>query len=312
MDVGIEHCTVCWGYRDRALALAEALRAQFDAKVDVMDGTLGQFDVRVDGKLIWSRGENLLARMKPPRLPDISEVVTAIERGKSLTERKTLPIGSKRGAFSPEDAKRFYDRFGSWQDTQFYEKAALEHLVAHSDFQSASAVFELGCGTGKLADYLFKMELADNASYVGVDISTIMIKLATERLANWKGRVELQQADGTIRLPYLDGIFDRFLATYVLDLLSPSAIDHVLSEAHRLLRPNGKLCVISLTEGIKPMSRILSSIWKNVHAFNPRLVGGCRLLRVSTILDRATWKIDHAEVVCAWGICSEIVIASPT
>jgi hypothetical protein len=46
MDVWIEHCTVCWGYRDRALALAEALRAQFDAKVDVMDGTLGQFDVR--------------------------------------------------------------------------------------------------------------------------------------------------------------------------------------------------------------------------------------------------------------------------
>jgi hypothetical protein len=30
--------------------------------------------------------------------------------------------------FTPADAKRFYDRFGSKQDLQFYENAALEHL----------------------------------------------------------------------------------------------------------------------------------------------------------------------------------------
>jgi len=68
MEVRIEHCTVCWGYSDRELILAEALRKRFGARVEVVDGTLGQFDVRVDGKLISSRGEHLLARIKPPRL----------------------------------------------------------------------------------------------------------------------------------------------------------------------------------------------------------------------------------------------------
>jgi selT/selW/selH-like putative selenoprotein len=91
MDVLIEHCTVCWGYRDRALVLAEALRPRFDAKVAVVDGTLGQFDVRVDGELIWSRGENLLARIKPPRLPNVSELITTIDRRKLLPEQKAAP-----------------------------------------------------------------------------------------------------------------------------------------------------------------------------------------------------------------------------
>lgn len=67
--------------------LAEALREQFGARVDVVNGTLGQFDVRVDGTVLWSRGASLLARIKPPRLPDVSDLVAAIERHNSPPER---------------------------------------------------------------------------------------------------------------------------------------------------------------------------------------------------------------------------------
>ena len=252
MDARIEHCTVCWGYRDRALVLAEALRTRFDAKVAVIDGTLGQFDVRVDGELIWTRGEKLLARAKPPRLPDVSEVITAVDRRKSLPEQKTSLTENARYQFSPEAAKRFYDRFGLWQDAQFYERAALGRLMAHSDFRHASAVFELGSGTGKLAECLLKTNLPDNASYTGVDISTTMIRIASERLANWRGRATLQQADGTARLPYVEGVFDRFIAAYVLDLLSRSAIDHVLSEALSLKVSNAA----EASETAMPMTQV--------------------------------------------------------
>lgn len=310
MNVRIEHCTVCWGYRDRALALAEELRKQLSATVEVVGGTLGQFDVRVDGRLISSRGDNLLARMKPPRLPDISDVVAAIER-QSLPHESALPPERARG-FGAEDAKRVYDRLGSWQDAQFYERAALKCLVGHSDFGHASMVFEWGCGTGRLAEYLLKKHLSEDATYVGIDISTTMVRLATSRLATWSSRVKPEQVDGTARLPYASGAFDRFVATYVLDLLSEPTINQVVSEARRLLRPNGKLCVVSATEGITLVSSIVGSIWKRLYAFNPSLVGGCRPVRVSMLLDRAAWSIEHTQIVCFWGICSEVVIASPT
>lgn len=312
MDILIEHCTVCWGYRGRALILAETLRKQFNANVEVVGGTLGQFDVRVDGKLVSSRGEGLLARIMPPRLPDISDVVAAIERKTSLPQRKALRRQAVPREFGPEDAKRFYDRFGSWQDTQFYERAALKYLLLHSDFKHASAVFEWGCGTGRLAQCLFKGRLANKASYVGIDISTTMIGIARRRLALWSGHATVQQADGTAELPYADYAFDRFVATYVLDLLPPPAINHMLTEAHRMLRSNGKLCLVSSTEGVTAISRTVTSIWNYVHTLNPRLVGGCRPLRVSTLLDDTVWRIEHAHVVCSWRICSEIVIACRT
>lgn len=170
------------------------------------------------------------------------------------------PIAHRR--FDPEDAKRFYDRFGRFQDLQFYERAALRHLVAHSDFEHASAVFEWGCGTGRLAHCLFKNHLADDASYVGIDVSTTMTKIARRRLSNWSGRAIVQQADGTAKLPCSDSTFDRFIATYVLDLLPESKINRVLSNAHQLLHPKGKLCIVTSTEGVTPVSRMLSSIWK--------------------------------------------------
>ena len=62
------------------MALAEALRERFGAKVEVVEGTFGQFDVLVDGRLLWSRGESLFARMKPPRFPDVSRVIETIEQ----------------------------------------------------------------------------------------------------------------------------------------------------------------------------------------------------------------------------------------
>ena len=48
----------------------------------------------------------------------------------------------------------FYDAFGKKQDKQFYEDAAIDHLIEHGEFEKAGYVVEFGCGTGKLASRL--------------------------------------------------------------------------------------------------------------------------------------------------------------
>ncbi|MDE3147964.1 MAG: class I SAM-dependent methyltransferase [Acidobacteriota bacterium] len=315
VDVRIKHCPLSWAYRERAfaLALAKALRERFGAKVEITAGAFGQFDVYVDGKLVVSRGQSLLVRITPSRLPNAVMVIAAVERYLSTGEANLdlAKAGHMGREFGPEDAKRFYDRFGSKQDVQFYERVALKDLVAHAGFEHASAVFELGCGTGRFAASLFEKHLAADACYLGVDISTAMTGIATRRLAPWSGRFEVRQADGTTSLLYPDGAFDRFVATYVLDLLPEAAIKAVLAEAHRLLTPQGKLCLVTSTEGIDTVSRLLCSAWKRVHAFNPRLVGGCRPLRAAAFLDPGAWRIEHTQIISSWGICSEVVIAAP-
>jgi ubiquinone/menaquinone biosynthesis C-methylase UbiE len=139
---------------------------------------------------------------------------------------------------SREAAREFYDRFGARQDSQeFYERPAVSGLIARLDLAHARAVVELGCGTGRLAAELLDTHLAADARYVGLDVSGTMVELARDRTARFNRRVEMRQTDGSPRIDAPDGSFDRFISSYVLDLLSPDDIASVLGEAHRVLAP---------------------------------------------------------------------------
>ena len=103
-----------------------------------------------------------------------------------------------RTQFTPDDARQFYDRFGSRQDSQgCYENPALDDLVEHADFEHARSVLEFGCGTGSFARRLLEMVLPSDAHYLALDISETMTGLATQKLAPWQDRVEVKQTDGS-------------------------------------------------------------------------------------------------------------------
>ncbi len=96
---------------------------------------------------------------------------------------KTLGLLLMSPTFTPEQARRYYDRNAHKQDAQgWYEDAALERLIGLSDFSNASDVLELGCGTGRLAQRLLRGHLPLDASYIGLDISPSMLARAGTRL----------------------------------------------------------------------------------------------------------------------------------
>jgi ubiquinone/menaquinone biosynthesis C-methylase UbiE len=118
-------------------------------------------------------------------------------------------------------ARALYDRIGRWQDTQrFYEDYATADLIAHADLHQAQSVFEFGVGTGRIAERLLRDHLPATARYLGIDISATMVALARQRLAPWWNRARVEQSDGSPRIESPEGTFDRFVSTYVLDLLS--------------------------------------------------------------------------------------------
>ena len=156
-----------------------------------------------------------------------------------------------------ERARRAYDRIGRLQDTQaFYEHAVTRRLAELGRFEEARWAFELGCGTGRFAAQLLRDRLAVTARYRGVEISPKMAALAHRRLAPWVPRSEVVLVDPPGRvLPGSDGQFDRFVACYLLDLLAYNHAGTVLSEASRLLAPDGLLCLVSLTRGVTRTGR---------------------------------------------------------
>jgi SAM-dependent methyltransferase len=213
-------------------------------------------------------------------------------------------------ALSHDEARDFYDRFGRKQDLQrFYEDPAIDALLRQADFETAHAVVELGCGTGRLAARLLRERLPADATYVGFDISQTMVELARSRVEPWADRAKVQRTAGAPTLPVSDGVCDRFLSTYVLDLLGEEELRGTLSEARRLLAPGGLLCLASLTYGETIRSRLVSGVWTAIHSVSPRLVGGCRPLHLEAYTG-SDWRILHREVVCAFGICTEVLIAA--
>jgi SAM-dependent methyltransferase len=213
-------------------------------------------------------------------------------------------------ALSPEQARRIYDRIGRAQDWQrFYEDAATAELIAHSAFGDAGAVFELGCGTGRFAARLLAEQLPPSATYSGVDVSPRMVTLASNRLAPWRDRAAVTAGDGTERVPLAAGSVDRFVSNYIFDLLSPEATRAALDETHRVLSAGGLLCAAGLTPAERGFARLVSRAWKSVWLRRPALVGGCRPIRLVDALDPAQWDVRHHQVVVAWGIGSEAVIA---
>ncbi len=213
---------------------------------------------------------------------------------------------------TPAEAKRFYDRLGARLDSQaFYEDPAIDNLIAHADFEHARAVLEFGCGTGRLAERLLSRHLTATSQYLGLDISSTMVSLARTRLYRWADRSRVQQSDGAITLPLPPGRFDRCVSTYVLDLLSPEDIRMFLAEAHRVLSTDGRLCLVTLTYGVGPLTRLVSWSWERIYSLSPRMLGGCRPLRLGPILPVDAWASSHDDRVSSVGVTSEVVVASP-
>lgn len=211
-----------------------------------------------------------------------------------------------------EQAKAYYDWFGAKQDSQaFYERSALELLVAHGAFDSAAAVFEFGCGTGRFALDLLQHHLPGTASYRGTDISTTMVEIARGRLAVFGERANVSLSAGAVVIPLEDHCVDRVVSTYVLDLLPPEATREFLDEARRVLRADGLLCLVGITRGTTLLSRAVMGAWQWLFDRKPSWVGGCRPTQLKTQIPVSGWTIRFHEVVVAWGIASEVVVAAP-
>jgi ubiquinone/menaquinone biosynthesis C-methylase UbiE len=217
---------------------------------------------------------------------------------------------SAQRTLSHEEARRFYDRFGARQDAQaFYEAPALARLLAHLALGRASAVVEFGCGTGRLAAELLADHLPPACRYLGLDQSQTMVELARERVGRFGGRAEIRRTDGAPRIDAEAGAFDRFVSSYVFDLLAEAEIRALLAEARRVLAPGGLLGVASLTHGERGLPHATSWLWERVHRLRPALVGGCRPIALAPLLAAGDWTLRHRSVVAPFTIPSEILVA---
>ena len=203
-------------------------------------------------------------------------------------------------------AKAVYDRLGNRQDHQRYEDAPVEAMIAHLGLETAEAVVEFGCGTGRWALEMLEHSLPSTARYWGCDLSDTMRRLARERLALYSDRVTIVQTNGCPKFDLPDQSCDRLISTYVLDLLSDKDIQTFLAEAKRIVRPGGRMGLVGISPGCSPLSALVMRLWQWVHLLKPEILGGCRPMQLGDWLDTDRWQIIHYQQTAMYGIASEV------
>ena len=116
--------------------------------------------------------------------------------------------------------------------------------------------------------------------------------------------------DGTLPLQVADRWADRIVSTFVFDLLEDGYAQDVLDDLGRILAPDGRLCLASLTLGVSWPERMVSAAWSAISRSTPALVGGCRPISLRPLLAEAGWPTRHDSTVHSWGLVSEVVIAT--
>lgn len=203
---------------------------------------------------------------------------------------------------SPAAIRAFYEWLGRKHDwAEVYESRAKKRALALLDVQPGMRVLNVGVGTGKDHHHLVQA-VGPNGLAVAVDIATVMVQLTRERTG-----APVVQADARA-LPFPNETFDRLFCTYMFDLLPTPDLRPTLLECMRVVRPGGRLVLVSLGEGVNAPSRFVMRLWKGVYRIAPLACGGCRPLGLARIAATLPARSVQHETVVQLGVPSEIVL----
>lgn len=209
---------------------------------------------------------------------------------------------------SKEAARQSYNRLSRWYDLiagsteKKYRDWGLEKLSA----RPGETILEIGFGTGHCLVALAKA-VGTTGHVIGLDISDGMLAIARERLQQegLEDRTELHLGDAAnldfIHANSLDGVFMSF----TLELFDNPEIPRVLEECHRVLKPGGRLAVVSMTKTNPPGIAVRMYEWFHEHV--PEYAD-CRPIFARQALEHSGFTIQAVSVSSMWGLPVEIVL----
>jgi SAM-dependent methyltransferase len=160
----------------------------------------------------------------------------------------------------PSDILDYYERIAPTYEQSRFQNSYGRHLHAQETrilrelLPEQGQVLDLGCGTGRFLDL----------ATVGTDPSAAMLREARARNPG----PELRQMTDP-HLPFDDGAFDAAFGMHVLMHLNLAAIQTLLSELHRVVRPGGHIVVDAPSLSRRRLTRTRPRGWHGATALDP-------------------------------------------
>ncbi|MBK5267120.1 MAG: methyltransferase domain-containing protein [Acidimicrobiia bacterium] len=201
-----------------------------------------------------------------------------------------------------------YDRIARFYEPLegIWERRVRSAGVAALHVGPGESVLEIGSGPGYILADFGRMAGPDGVA-VGIDLSSKMCRLAHRRLSVDSQTVGVVvQGDGG-RLPFDDGPFDAVFMSFTLELFDTPQIAVVVAETYRILRPGGRITVVSLRK--EDPAPLMQRGYEWGHSAFPKLLD-CRPIRVGQALTEAGFRIEVDQRLSMWGLPVALVVGS--
>lgn len=133
-----------------------------------------------------------------------------------------------------------------------------ERAAGRADLHEGDRALDVCCGTGDLSLAL-AARVGPTGEVVGCDFSEPMLELAREKAASLGASgVRFEWADA-LRLPYEAASFDAVTVGFGVRNLAD--LDHGLAEMARVLKPDGRLVILEITQPSRPPLSSFYSLW---------------------------------------------------
>ena len=210
-----------------------------------------------------------------------------------------------KASVSQRDVPALYDELAGIYDLwgRLTESDARRRAVGLANVTSGHCVLEVAVGTGLAFAELVRAN--PGGRNVGIDLSAGMLAKAEQRLRrSGLSNYELSVGSALAIQEQADS-FDVLFNNYMFDLLDEDDWPKALGEFHRVLKPDGTLVLVNMTIGEQPGS----GIYERLYRLSPRLMGGCRGVRMSAVLGQNGFAVQLREYHQQMLFPSEVILA---
>jgi ubiquinone/menaquinone biosynthesis C-methylase UbiE len=203
--------------------------------------------------------------------------------------------------------KKNYDRLSRWYDLieGWGEKTICDCAIRLINIQPGEKALEIGSGTG--SNVLHISHSVKDCEIIGLDLSFKMCRQARMKAEGKNDSLLGITNANAIQLPFPKKHFDALLLLFTFEIIPEKYFPLVLNECKRVLKPNGRLCIGSMSAEKLDHIMMQLYLWSTIHF--PQIVD-CRPIDLKSILKIAGFEISINQFQSLWGLPVRILLAN--